>query len=140
MGRVGPGCYLELSGLMCQDPLDLGAAGRTDRLYGHGWEWEIRPITPYGFGGQWETLTTNLYFTPDWKFSAEEERDDRFEGGIRLFGLYRWDSDDHPGLRGLLLLQDSDSGRYFRVGAFYVDDYGDSELYERWERQSIRIL
>lgn len=140
MGRVGPGCYLELSGLMCQDPLDLAAAERTDRLYGHGWGWETRPTTPYGFGGQWETMTTNLYFTPDWKFSAEYERDDTFEGGIRLFGLYRWDSDDRPGLRGLLLLQDSDSGHYFRIGAFYVAEYGHSELYERWERQSIRIL
>lgn len=134
MGRVGPGSYLKLSGLMCRDPLDLSAAQRSTLFF----DWKI-------------SQTPSLYFSLDWNHSPEDEHQNIFEAGIRLFGLYKWQSKSGIEFRGLLLLQDSGSGHYLRVGAFVTEytwrrreDFKEKESFWRWERrwkrQSIYIL
>lgn len=134
MGRVGPGCYLKLSGLMCRDPLDLSAA----QWSGTRFEWEI-------------SQTPSLYFSLDWDYSPKHEDENMFKSGIRLFGLYKWQSKSGIQFRGLLLLQDIGSRHYLRVGAFLTEytwrrreDFKEKESFWRWERrwkrQSIYIL
>lgn len=124
MGRVGPGCCLKLSGFMYPDPLDLSAAIKDSSL-----EWYIDQ-TPY------------LLFSLDWNYSPEDEERYMFESCLRLFALYKWQS-SKSGIesRGLLLLPDSGSRHYLRVGAFHTEYHGsnknlkDKEDFWRWERR-----
>lgn len=127
-GRVGPGSYLKLSGLLHQDPLDLSAFTILEDL-----------------GGILLTIDkeeSDLSIRPDWKHSPTDEEDHLFECDFRLFVLWRcrWEGVKHCViLHGLLLFRDSESGFYFRVGTFKIYDCA-GQSYERWERQSIYIL
>lgn len=121
-GRVGPGSYLKLSGLLQPDPLDLSA-----------FEWY-----EYVFIKRAEGYPT---VRPDWNHSTTDREDILPECDLRLFGLWRnrWTSQrEDPGdLIGLLLLRDSESGHYLRVGSFKI---GEEQSLQRWERHSIYIL
>lgn len=124
-GRVGPGSYLKLSGLLHPDPLDLSAFEKD----GFAFMWTLSDQTSF------------LFINPDWNHSPTDQEDPLFECDIRLFGLWRsqWeDSEYSDRFRGLLLLRDCESGLYLRVGSFEMG--GKGQDYERWERQSIYIL
>lgn len=125
-GRVGPGSYLKLSGLLHPDPLDLSAFQKAPGDYIRGWTISSE--------------TTFLDIGPDWNYSPTDQEESLLGCDIRLFGLWRavWARFDTDELKGLLLLRDSESGLYLRVGSFRMG--GEGQSYERWERQSIYIL
>lgn len=125
-GRVGPGSYLKLSGILRQDPLDLSACARVNS----GFEWKISQ-TP-----------ASLNISLDWNHSPTDQEYLLLGYNIRLFGLWRIRREHNDMLRGLVLLRYSESGLYVRVGAFWSDSfYSDGkETYRPWKRQSIYIL
>lgn len=121
-GRVGPGSYLKLSGLLHPDPLDLSAFERD----GFAFYWTLSDDTSF------------LFISPDWNYSPTDQEDPLVEYDVRLFGLWRsqWEfSENSDRFHGLLLLRNSESGLFHRVGSFEMGGTGQS--YGRWERQSI---
>lgn len=142
-GRVGPGSYLKLSGLLYRDPLNLSELDGQDGSDGY-MRWHIS-----------RRYDLKLEFILDWNHSPTHQEDFLFECDIRLFCLWRqreFDTEsylDH--FIGLLLLRDSMSGLYFRVGTFKFDastcwsgSKDGNRFYwttpERWKRQCVYIL
>lgn len=143
-GRVGPGSYLKLSGLLHRDPLDLSEL-----------KWrgpEPRTTKWYVSRGHHKCLHINL----DWNHSPSDQEDSLLDCEIRLFCLWRHrkfytDTRSDDEFNGLLLLRDSVTGLYFRVGTFLVDastmwstrdkrKRSEWQRIERWERQFVYIL
>lgn len=137
MGRVMPGTYLKISGLMRQTPLPVNTAepkGSRPPL-----EWSIPSLSPL------------FSFTFDWKHSPDGG-DEHVEGDIRLFGLWRSTIQGSAHFSGLLVLQESDDGFFYRVGTFHLqkrlDNYGSGrgpmlEEHENgfvdWQQTSVSI-
>lgn len=125
MGRVKPGSYLKLSGLMRQTSLNLHAAKKRDR-----W-WEM------------SSSTHEFLFSVDWQLSPLEN-EDKFEHAIQLFGLWggrpNWESREV--FRGLLLLKDSIHDAYYRVGLFVMsmEQLALENDFKDWTRRSVRII
>lgn len=148
-GRVGPGSYLKLSGLLYRDPLNLSELDGQDGSEGF-MKWHI-----------YRRYDLKLYFNLDWNHSPTHQEGFLFECDIRLFCLWRHRefhtaptkaaTSHYDNFIGLLLLRDSVSGVYFRVGTFVVDastwgsgsktrDRIDWANPERWKRQCVYIL
>lgn len=141
MGRVKPGSYLRVKGLLRRTPLNLNAAKPNPESL---LEWKI---------------SSHFQFSLDWKYFSADQDNRELEGGIHLFCLWRSTYDNRGTeqeicqdiLRGLLLLKDSKGDCFYRVGAFKIG--GKEGGYsgwaglnvqgcsiEAWEWRSVQIL
>ncbi|KAL1863979.1 hypothetical protein Daus18300_007944 [Diaporthe australafricana] len=141
LGRVKPGSYLKLSGLMHRTPLYVNAAKPSKD---HFMEWKIPD--------------SHLRFSLDWKYSVHRDGGD-LDREVQLFGLWRTKEQLKDIFRGLLLLQDGSDSHFYRVGVFFIlrplsglecvrdqldgDIRGQDEVdfdYVDWERTSVQIM
>ncbi|KAG8169813.1 hypothetical protein KVR01_000558 [Diaporthe batatas] len=116
MGRVMPGTYLKISGLMRQTPIPVNTAEPHDRRA--MLEWRVPSLSPH------------FSFSLDWKHSPDGA-DGHAEGDIRLFGLWRATIEGCSNFSGLLLLQDNEDGFFLRVGTFHMQCKLDHEGHGR---------